>query len=126
MKAVARTPEELETMFEDALLIGDEEALAELFDHEATLVIDGERQARHGEEIVRLALMTWQGNHMYIAGSGYVAQVGDIALILVEGGINVARRGREGVWRYAIVLVPINADSKGDIDDYAEYRTRGS
>ena len=65
MNSGARTPEELETLFEDAFVIRDREALAELL------------QAR------------------------------DSALIVADRGINVARRRRDGTWRYAIaVLTP--------------------
>jgi ketosteroid isomerase-like protein len=116
-RAAARTPEELETMFEDALLIGDAELLADLFDDDATLIVGAELPARDGEEIARLALTTWQGSHGYVAGPRYVAQVGDIALILAEEGINIARRSREGAWRYAIVFTSGTADSKGEISD---------
>ena len=104
VSAGARTPEELEVMFEDALLIGEKEVVAELFDDVAALVIGAELPVRDGEAIARLALTTWQGSHAYLAGPLYVAQVGEIALILAEEGINVARRSREGAWRYVIVL----------------------
>lgn len=38
----AGTPEELETLLEDALMMGDREALAELFREEAVLVTGSE------------------------------------------------------------------------------------
>ncbi len=41
----ARTPEELETLLEDAFVIRDREAVAELFEHGAVLG-DGPREAR--------------------------------------------------------------------------------
>jgi hypothetical protein len=104
MSAGARTPEELETLLEDALVVRDREALAELFETGAVLVAGDERPARGGEEIARLALATWAGNHTYVADPRRVMQARDIALIIAEQGINVLRRGRDGAWRYAVVL----------------------
>jgi hypothetical protein len=102
-RAGARTPEELETLFEDTLVLRDRQALAELFEDGAVLVASDERSARGGEEIARLALATWIGDHTYVADLRRVVQARDIALIVAERGINVARRGSDGSWRYAIV-----------------------
>ena len=104
----ARTPEELETLFEDALVIRDREALAELFEERAVLVAGDERPACGGEEIARLALATWEGDHTYVADPRRVTQARDIALIVAERGINVVRRGCDGDWRYAIVLQSVD------------------
>ena len=100
----ARTPEELETLFEDALVLRDRQAVAELFEEGAVLIAGDERPGRGGEEIARLALATWEGYRTYVADPRRVTQVRDLALIVVEQGINVARLGRDGAWRYAIVL----------------------
>ncbi len=105
MSAGARTPEELETLLEDALVIGDSRALAELFEEGAVLLAGDERPARGGEEIARLALATWTDDHTYVADPWRVMQARDIALVVGEQGINVVRRGRDGAWRYAIVLL---------------------
>ena len=104
MSGGARTPEELETPFEDALVIRDRQAVAELFEEGAVLIAGDERPGRGGEAIARLALATWEGEHTYVADPRRVMQARDLALIVVEQGINVARRGRDGAWRYAIVL----------------------
>lgn len=103
MSAGARTPEELETLFEDTLVLRDHQALAELFERGAVLVVGDERSARGGEAIARLALVTWEGDHTYIADPQLVMQARDIALIVSERGINVVRRGDDGTWRYVIV-----------------------
>ncbi|MCB0195476.1 MAG: hypothetical protein KDJ65_26240 [Anaerolineae bacterium] len=103
MSIGARTPEELETLFEDTLMLGDHQALAALFEDGAVLVVDDERSARGGEAIARLALVTWAGEHTYIADSQLVVQARDIALIVSERGINVLCRDSDGIWRYAIV-----------------------
>ena len=55
MRPGARTPEELETLFEDAFVIRDREALAQLFEKGAVLVAGDGPQARGGEEIARFA-----------------------------------------------------------------------
>jgi len=105
MSAGARTPEELETLFEDALVMGDRQALAELFEAGAVLVAGDQRPGRGGAEIARLALATWQGDATYVADPRRVTQARDIALVVDDQGINVARRGGDGAWRYSIVLV---------------------
>jgi hypothetical protein len=51
-----------------------------------------------------VALATWSGDHAFVADPWRVMQARDIALIVGKGGVNVARRGRDGAWRYAIVL----------------------
>ena len=102
--AGARTPEELETLLEDALIIGDGDALAALFEEGATLVAPNEPPARGGEAIARLALVTWGGDRPYVADPRHVVRARDVALVVGERGINVARRGGGGAWRYAIVL----------------------
>jgi hypothetical protein len=100
----ARTPEELETLFEDAFVIRDRETLAELFEYGAVLG-DGSREARGGDEIARLAGDMWERGRTYLAEPCRVLQVRDTGLIVAKRGINVARRGSDGGWRYAIALL---------------------
>jgi hypothetical protein len=111
MGAGARTPEELETLFEDALVMRDGAALTNLFDEGSVLVTCRDGSAHGAGEIVRLALATWHGTHPYVADPQSVSQVLDIALVVAERSINVARRGRDGAWRYAIVLQAIDEDT---------------
>jgi len=99
----ARTAEELETLLEDALLLRNQEALTGLFADGAVLVTGDARSARATETITQLALATWADDHTYVADPRCVVQARDIALIVAEWGINVARRGGDGVWRYQIV-----------------------
>ena len=103
MSIGAHTPEELETLFEDTLMLGDHQALAALFEDGAVLVVDDERSARGGEAIARLALVTWAGEHTYIADPQLVVQARDIALIVSGQGIHVVCRGSDGTWRYGII-----------------------
>jgi hypothetical protein len=105
MSEGARTPEELETLFEDALVIRDRQALLDLFAEGAVLLAGDDRSGRGGEAIARLALSVWDDDRAYVADPRRIVQARDVALVVAEGGINVARRGRDGCWRYAIVVL---------------------
>jgi hypothetical protein len=117
MSADARTPEELEMLFEDTLLLRNHQVLAELFEDGAVLVAGDERSARGGEEIARLALVTWEGDHTYVADLRHVIQARDIALVVAEQSINVVRRGHDGAWRFVIVGLFINDETGGKSND---------
>lgn len=108
----ARTPEELEVLFEDALVIGDGAALSGLFETGATLAVGDERPAR-GDEIPRLALERWHGERTYVADPRRVIVARDVALVVAERGVNVARRGADGCWRYVIVCADETERSEG-------------
>lgn len=120
--AGARTPEELETLLEDALLLRDPRALAELFEAGAVFSAGAspttaghgaaERSARGGADIARLALMRWPGGHNYVADPQCVMQARDLALMVARRGFSVMRRGNDGTWRYAIVRQSLEADSQ--------------
>jgi hypothetical protein len=103
MNVGARTPEELETLFEDSLVLRDRQMVAELFEDGALLVVNDERAARGRADIARLALLSWEGDHTYVANPERVMQARDTALIISRRGINVVRRGGDGTWRYVIV-----------------------
>lgn len=117
MSDSARTPEELETLFEDSLLLRDGAALSQLFDGGAALVANDVGTARGATEITRLALATWHDDAIYVADPRWVVQTRDIALIVAGRAINVARRGPDGAWRYAIVFVDVRDETKGVFDD---------
>ncbi len=108
MVAGARTPEELETLFEDALVLRDGGALADLFEEGAVLVAGDEQPARGGEEIARWATALWAGDRTYVADPRRVVQARELALVVEEQAINVVRRGSDGAWRYAIVLLSVD------------------
>ena len=113
MRSEARTPEELETLLEDAFVTRDCEAIAELFAEEAVLDAgNGRRQARGGEEIARLAQAIWHADRTYVAEPWRVLQARDTALVVAERAINVARRGGDGAWRYTISLLSLEQDPK--------------
>lgn len=100
----ARTPEELETLLEDSLIVGDGEALTALFEEWATLVAGNAPPARGRKAIACLALGIWGGDHAYVADLRRVVVARDTALILARRGIHVAHRDSDGAWRYTIVL----------------------
>jgi hypothetical protein len=102
----ARTPEELEALFEDAFVIRDTAVLSGMFDEGAVLAVGGEPHAARGaEEIGRLARALWEGDRTYVADPRRVVQARDTALVLADRAINVLRRGSDGAWRYAIALL---------------------
>jgi hypothetical protein len=100
----ARTPEELETSLEDALVIGNANTLAALFEEGATLATGGEQPVRGGEAIARAALATPFGIGAYVADSRRILLARNSALVITDRGINVMHRGGDGVWRYVIVV----------------------
>jgi hypothetical protein len=106
MRPGARTPEELETLFEDAFVVRDREAITVLFEDGAVLVAeDASSVARGGSEIARAAMELWSRDVTYLADPRRVLQARDTALVVAAHGINVVRRGGDGTWRYAISLL---------------------
>jgi hypothetical protein len=103
----ARTPEELETLLEDALLMRDPQALLELVDEGTCLVVGDEGRAQGRDAVMRLALAIWQDERTYVADPLYVLQARDLALIVGTTGISVARRHHDGAWKYAIIRVAL-------------------
>ncbi len=55
-------------------------------------------------DIERAAMAMWDHDRTYLAEPRRVLQAGDAALSL-GGGINVARRGPDGAWRFAIAVI---------------------
>ena len=109
MRCGARTPEELETLLEDAFVLRSDEAMVELFEDGAVLVADdGSREARGGPQIAHLMTEMWQRNRTYLAEPRRIVQAGNTALIMTKYGANVVRRGTDGAWRYAIALLSQN------------------
>jgi len=102
----ARTPEELETLLEDAFTVRDGAAVASLFEARGIVVPGGGlEEARGSEQIQRLATTMCDLDHSYFADPVRVLQVHNTALVLAERAINVLRRGDDGSWRYAICLL---------------------
>ena len=113
MRRGARTPEELETLLEDAFVTRDREALADLFDEGALLAAGDEPHARGADDIARAATAIWDDGGTYVSDPRHVLQARDTALLVAERAINVVRRGSDGCWRYAIaLLVPEHPTTK--------------
>jgi hypothetical protein len=111
MKTGARTPEELESLslLEDAFVLHDPQALAELFQPGAMLVAsDGLPEARGRRQIARVAAQLWDSQQLYLADPHRVLQARDTALVVAGQAINVVRRGDDGFWRYAISLLDLD------------------
>lgn len=100
-----QTPEELETLLEDALLLRDGKAVTELFDGGGVLVI-GERIWHMREHAERLV----SHDSSYLAEPRQIIQSQDIALLLGDGVINVAHRGSDASWRYRIAVIQPNGN----------------
>ena len=105
MSTSAHTPEELETLFEDAFVTRDRTVVEELFEEGAVLVVDEGAPARGGREIADLATVMWDCDQTFMADPRRVLQARDICLIVAERSINVVHRGSDGAWRYAISLL---------------------
>jgi hypothetical protein len=113
MPAGAHTPEELETLLEDAFVLHDPQALAQLFHPGAMLVAGGGLPAARGRrQIARVAAQLWDSQHLYLADPRRVLQVRDTALVLAGRAINVVRRGDDGSWRYAISLLDLDKPTR--------------
>jgi ketosteroid isomerase-like protein len=111
MSTGARTPEELEALFEDALVRHDAAAVSAMFAEGAVLAPPTEARtgaARGRAEIGRLAAALVAADRTYVAAPRRVVQARDIALVLADGAINVARRQSDGAWVYAIALVSLD------------------
>jgi hypothetical protein len=114
MPAGARTPEELETLLEDAFVLHDLQAVAELFQPGAMLVVGGGLpEARGRRQIARVAAQLWDAERLYLADPRRVLQVRDTALVVSGRVINVVRRTDNGSWRYAISLLDLDTATKG-------------
>jgi hypothetical protein len=106
MKAGARTPEELETLLEDAFLMHDRCALSGLFEKGAVLAGRNGSRIAHGRmQIVQAATNGWAREELYLAAPLRVLQTRNTALIAGTRATSVARRSGGGAWRYSIALL---------------------
>jgi len=116
MRSGARTPEELESLLEDGFVVGDREALAELFEGGAVLVADHCRRGARGcTEIAQLVGAMCERGYSYLADPREVLQAGDTTLVMGERAVNVMRRGPDHRWRYAISLLNVDTTSEGSV-----------
>lgn len=95
MRSGAQTPEELETLLEDAFVVRDQQALAALFEDGAVLGAAG-HEARGGQAIAGLAGELWERKLTYLADPRRILRARDSALVIAACGINVLNRGGDG------------------------------
>jgi ketosteroid isomerase-like protein len=108
MSTGASTPEELETLLEDAFVTRDAEALAAVFADGAVLGV-GTAAARGAAAIRELAAELCEADRTYLAAPRRVVQARDLALVLGDEAISVARRASDGGWAYAIALLRLDS-----------------
>jgi hypothetical protein len=116
MTAGARTPEELESLLEDAFLLRDSGALTQLFEEHAVLAVADMLEARRVAQIGRSAMSLWDRGLTYVAEPLRVLQAREIALVLARRGVAVARRGVDGVWRYLIAVPSLDVAEVNEPD----------
>jgi hypothetical protein len=103
MSPGALTPEELETLLEDAFVVHDRTGLAGLFETDGLVAAAG--AAARGAGIEAFVSALWAREITYLAQPRRVLQAGNTALIVAEHSISVARRAGDRRWRYVIALL---------------------
>jgi hypothetical protein len=111
MRSGARTPEELDTLLEDAFVVRDRAAVVDLFEPDG-LVAARAMQTARGAAIGPFVADLWAQDLTYLARPAGVLQASDTALIVAERAISVVRR-RDAHWRYAISLLRTEPKSNG-------------
>ena len=104
MGANAFSPNELETLLEDAVLLGDGPAAAELFEPGGVLIPGPRSPQARGRAAIAAYVHAASGRPGYLAGSPLTAHSRDIALLAGPAAINVARRRTDGSWLFVISL----------------------
>ena len=101
----ADTPEELDALLEDAVVLRDAAAVAGLFEPGGVLAVGGAGPARGAEQVTASAARLWDGARPYVAGPASALRTRDLALVTAGRAVHVARRAADGGWRLAIALV---------------------
>jgi hypothetical protein len=105
METGASTPEELESLLEDALVMGDHEAVAQLFERNALLVTGNGAIELRGDGIGRHATALRDQGYRYVSDPQLILQAHNTTLVVAQRAVNVMRRRGDGRWRYAISLL---------------------
>jgi hypothetical protein len=111
MRSGARTPEELETLLEDAFVMRDRAAVVDLFEADGLVATRAMHTAR-GAQIGPFVAELWAQDLTYLARPELVLEARDTALIVAERAISVVRR-RDDHWRYAISVLHTEPKSNG-------------
>jgi len=112
MTAGARSPEELDTLIEDAFVLRDRAGLDALFDDRAVVVEVGGSEAWGAEAIARSLSHLWAHGRTYVAHTRRVVQTPDTALVIADSAIHVLRRDGDGAWRATITLLELRASNR--------------
>ena len=108
MTTAPRTPEELDALLEDAFVLHDGKACRALFADGAVLEhVDG-AAARGGDDVARAIAPLWASDRTYVSAPRRVLQARDMALVVSDAAIHVARRERDRTWRVAISLLELD------------------
>lgn len=94
----ASSPEELETLLEDAVLLGDEAAVLSLFEAGAVL-ITGSRVTGPEQALTELASLG------YVAAARTVTGRREVAVIVGDHAVNVSCRSPDGSWRLVATIM---------------------
>ena len=114
MALAGSTPEELETLLEDAFLQQDVRAITELFEKNGVLLT--------GSGVQQTASVLCGHSYRFLADTRLVCRAGDTAILVGARVISVARRGRDGYWRY--LFCHLSGITEGEIDDPHRGRDR--
>jgi hypothetical protein len=110
----ASSPEELESLLEDAFVTCDRGALAELFAGGAVLLAgEGATAARGGAQIERRVASLCERGYRYLSDPQRVIQSRDTTLLVAAHAVNVMHRGADRSWRYAISLLSVENPIEG-------------
>lgn len=101
--AVARTPEELETLLEDGFVLRDATAVADLFGLDGILVAGPRGRGR--AEILLLTTRLCDSGRLYLAEPRWVIENQGQALIISDRAVSLAARDTDHNWRYAICVL---------------------
>ena len=99
MERAAASPEELETLLEDALLLGDGEAVRALFERGQVRVAGGGGLQVGGRAA---DLLAEQG----FLASGHPLRLSPDVAVGGGGAVTVSHRGTDHRWRLLVVVVP--------------------
>jgi hypothetical protein len=104
----ARTAEELTTLLEDALIVGDLAEIERLFEADAALLLRDTGDEAHGAAAIARALIESERHDgSYVATPELVLRSRDLALT-IGAGIHVLRHDPDRTWRHALSVLDLH------------------
>ncbi len=105
MSEGSRTPEELSTLLEDALIVGDVREVEPLFETVAVLINGDPTTETRGAQAIATAMVDeWSHSRLRVDTPRLVLRSNDLALTLGTA-VHVLRRGPDQTWRYALSVM---------------------